>query len=227
MNPMPKILLHQWQISPFCHKVRKILQRKQLPYSIVNYNGLLATKVSHLSSIGKLPVLEYNNQKIQDSSDIAEFLEAHHPENPLYPTDSTQRSHTYFWEDWADESLYWYEVYFRFMYPDALKIATGLLCEGRPKFEEWIIGTMAPYLYKKQLRAQGIGRLDPKRVERKFFQHLGNLDTLLSQQDWLVGNHQTIADIAVFAQLEEIISTSHLREQILSYPHLRHWREQN
>ncbi len=77
---MSRIVLHQWEISPFCHKVRKILQHKQLVYVTKNYNGLLALKISKLSKSGKLPVLEYEGEWIQDSSDIAEFIERRYPQ---------------------------------------------------------------------------------------------------------------------------------------------------
>ncbi len=224
---MPKIILHQWKVSPFCNKVRRILNYKQLNYSIVNYNGLLAMGATRLSSVGKLPVIEYDGEKIQDSSDIAEFLEARHPQPPLYPKDSKGLAQAYFWEDWADESLYWFEVYLRFRYPDALKAATSLLCEGRPKYEQAIFAPVARYTYERQINAQGIGRMSRDRVERKLFAHLEGIDAILSEQDWLVGNHQTIADIAVAAQLEEIVRTSPLKQRILSYPHLRSWLERN
>lgn len=112
---MSKIVLHQWEISPFCRKVRKILQYKQLNYITQNYNGLLALKVSRVSNAGKLPVLEHAGEWIQDSSDIAEFLEQRYPHPALFPSDPLQQAQALLWEDWADEALYWYDIYFRFL----------------------------------------------------------------------------------------------------------------
>ena len=111
---MTRIILHQWEVSPFCRKVRKTLQYKQLDYTAQNYNGLLSLKVSRLSKVGKLPVLEYEGEWVQDSSDIAEFLERHYAQPAMFPSDPQKRAQALLWEDWADESLYWYEVYFRF-----------------------------------------------------------------------------------------------------------------
>jgi len=220
---MSRIVLHQWEISPFCRKVRKILQYKLLDYTIQSYNGLLALKVSKLSKAAKLPVLEYEGEWIQDSSDIAEFLERHHPQPPLFPSAPQHQAQALLWEDWADESLYWYEVYFRFMDQHALRLTIPLLCAGRPQFEAWVIGSLAPIIYQQQLRAQGIGRLSRDRVETKFFQHLNRIEVVLSQQPWLAGHALTIADIAVAAQIEEILRTSTLKEQILGYPQLADW----
>ncbi|MBD1865165.1 MULTISPECIES: glutathione S-transferase family protein [Trichocoleus] len=220
---MSRIILHQWEISPFCLKVRKILQYKQLVYVTKNYNGLLALRVSKLSKSAKLPMLKYEGDWIQDSSDIAEFLERRHPQPALFPSDPQQQAQALLWEDWADESLYWYEVYFRFMDQRALQLSIPMLCADRPRFEAWIIGSLAPIIYRQQLRAQGIGRLTRDRVETKFFQHLDRIEVVLSQQPWLASHELTIADIAVAAQLEEILRTSALKNRILAYPKLADW----
>ncbi|HWU90584.1 MAG TPA: glutathione S-transferase family protein, partial [Kofleriaceae bacterium] len=190
---MPAIVLHQWAISPFCGKVRRILEHKGLAYEIVNYNGLRARKASGLSHAGKLPVLDYDSERVQDSSDIAAFLERKHPERPIFPADPLLRAQAHFWEDWADESLYWFEVYVRFMYPDARRQAAALLSEGRPKLERAVLGGVLRGMYRKKTAAQGIGRLPPERVEAKLLEHVDALETLLGQRRWLVGEDRTIA----------------------------------
>lgn len=220
---MSEIVLHQWEISPFCRKVRKILQYKQLDYTTQNYNGLLALKVSRVSKAGKLPVLEHAGEWIQDSSDIAEFLEQRYPHPALLPSDPLQQAQALLWEDWADEALYWYDIYFRFLDRRALQLTIPILCADRPQYEAWIIGRLAPIIYGQQLRAQGLGRLSRDRVEAKFFQHLDRMEIVLTQQPWLAGGELTIADIAVAAQLEEILRTSALKERILAYPKLSNW----
>ena len=59
---MPKVILHQWDMSPFCNKVRRCLKYKGVDYSIINYNGLAATQAAKLSSVGKLPVLDWDTR---------------------------------------------------------------------------------------------------------------------------------------------------------------------
>jgi arsenate reductase-like glutaredoxin family protein len=36
---MPEVILHQWEISPSCGKVRKLLRHKGIAFSVRNYNG--------------------------------------------------------------------------------------------------------------------------------------------------------------------------------------------
>ena len=220
---MPAIVLHQWSISPFCGKVRRVLEHKGLPYEVVNYNGIKARKASGLSSVGKLPVLDYDGERIQDSSDIASFLEAKHPEKPLYPADPELRARAHFWEDWADESLYWFEVYQRFMYRESRLEAAKALAEGRPRLERVLIGRAVKRIYTRKLEAQGLGRMTTERVEQKLLGHVDMLEALLGKRRWLVGDDRTIADIAVGSQLAEIVRSSHLAPEIAKRAKLAEW----
>ena len=220
---MPEIVLHQWEISPFCGKVRRILEHKRLAFTIVNYNGLRARKAAELSTAGKLPVIEYDGQRVQDSTDIAELLEAKHPEPPVFPRDPALRAEAHFWEDWADESLYWFEVYLRFAYDEARARAVALLTEGRPRYERMIVNHVLRTRYRKILAAQGLGRLESARVEAKFLAHVDALEALLATRRWLVGEVRTIADIAVGSQLAEIARTSHLATEIAKRTRVTDW----
>jgi glutathione S-transferase len=220
---MPAIVLHQWVISPFCGKVRRILEHKGLAYEVVNYNGLRARKAAGLSGVGKLPVLDYDGQRVQDSSDIAAFLEQRHPDPPLYPADPAERALAQIWEDWADESLHWFEAHQRFLYDEARGQAAALLAEGRPAFERVLIGRVLKGVYRKALAAQGLGRMPRERVEQKLLAHADTLETLLGQRRWLVGDQRSIADIAVASQLAELMRSSHLAPQLAKRARLAEW----
>lgn len=77
---------------------------------------------------------------------------------------------------------------------------------------------------KTQLFFQGLGRMKAENVEKEFIRHLDRIEQVLSQSEWLVGNRQTIADIAVVAQLGEVIRTSKkFSEEILNRPFIALW----
>ena len=220
---MPNIVLHQWEVSPFCGKVRKVLRWKGLIYQTIDYNGLLATRAGRLSKSGKLPVLDYDGTRIQDSSDIVAFLEKKHPEPALYPSDPLDRAMAKLLEDWADESLYWYEVYLRVTYPEVLPKVVELLCNGRPSWERNIFSVVFRRSLLRQLRGQGLGRQDRKTVESHLFEYVASLDAILSTREWLVGSEKSVADAAVSAQLDEMLRTSVLAPRIREHAALMQW----
>ena len=220
---MPDIILHQWEISPFCGKVRRILDFKGLEYSVRDYTGWRVMAAGKLSQAGKLPVLEYDGQMIQDSSCIAAFLEEKHPEPALFPKSGRAAHLAHVFEDWADESLYWYEVYFRFMWPEGAAKAFNIMQQGRPAWETALITKSAIPMMRQKLRAQGIGKYDKETVTAQFLEHLQHLDGLLAEEKWLAGDSCSIADIAVASQLAEVQRTSHLASRFQDYPALSAW----
>lgn len=220
---MPVIVLHQWDMSPFCNKTRRCLNYKKLPFTVVDYNGLLARRAASLSPVGKLPVLDYDGERIQDSGRIAEFLDRRHPERPLQPRDPTVLAKVRIWDDWASQSLYFYEIYFRMLDPVSLERALDLICKGRPRWERAVLKAVFKRRYPKKLEQQGLARLPRAEVEAQFFALLGALDTLLGGRAWLAGEALSIADLSVMAQLSELVRTSDLAPRVLALPHLKSW----
>lgn len=220
---MPEVILHQWEMSPFCNKVRRCLKYKGVSYAVVNYNGLRAAQAAKLSKVGKLPVLEWDGERVQDSTAIAHFLDRKVPARPLYPDEPQALAATRMWEDWAGQSLYFYEIYLRMLDPLSRERALDLICEGRPRYERLVLDWVFRRRYPRKLREQGLGRLDRAEVERQFFEHLENIEILLEGRNYLAGITPSIGDFAVAAQIDEVVRTSELRERILAYPRLQAW----
>jgi glutathione S-transferase len=220
---MPAILLHQWEMSPFCNKVRRCLSFKGLKYDVKDYNGLEARKAGSLSEVGKLPVLDYDGERIQDSGRIAEFLERQHPDKPLFPKDPQALASARLWDDWAAQSLYFYEIYFRMLDPVSLERGLDLICKGRPGWERMVMRAVFRRRYPKKLAQQGLARMPRAEVEGQFFGLIGSLATLLQQRQWLAGEALSIADLSVAAQLSEFVRTSDLAPRVLSFPRLKDW----
>lgn len=218
----PEIVLHQWCISPFCTKIRKVLAFKGLAYRIEEYGGLRGIKPKGLSQVGKLPVLDYGDQRIQDSSKIAQALDAIHPSPPLIPS-SLDVHLVHLLEDWADESLYWYQLWLRIYDDEALDRAVAAACEGRPAYERPIF-KMAMSRYRGWVKAHGLGRYPAEAVLADFQRHLDALEGRLQRDTWLCGRASSIADIAVAAQLDEVVRTSRHAHLIDERPRLNAWR---
>jgi glutathione S-transferase len=220
---MTELVLHQWVMSPFCGKVRKILRMKGLEFRVENYNGLRALKVRKLSNTGKLPVLDWGTERVVDSAAIASFIEQRQPRPPLYPTDAGAAAIARRYEDWAGASLASYQMYFRAEYAQPRAKAVALLCEGRPAWERAIIGPAFTRQLHKKLDSLGFSRRDGPGIEAAFLRLVDDLDTNLRDREWLVGDAQSIADIAVSAQLDEVLRTSTLADRVRLRPNVAGW----
>ena len=222
---MSKIVLHQWEISPFCQKVSRMLRFKGLDFETVNYNGILGAKVPTLTKVGKVPVLDINGKRIQDSTRIARYLdEAYHDLPKLYPVHPLEKVYAELWEDWADELLYFYEIHFRINDAKALAAAVKIASEGRPVHEAVIMKPLLKAGLNMQLKMQGLGRMNKESIEQEFKLHLDRIALVLEQNHWLVGHQQSIADIAVGSQLLEIIRTNDkFGAEILSHSSIANW----
>jgi len=222
---MANVVLHQWEISPYCRKVRKALRLKGIPYQSVEYNGMRAPQAARLSASRKLPVLEWDGQRLADSSLICEFLEQQVPAPPLYPANRRDAALARLLEDWADESLYYFEMHFRAADPIAAAKATELLCAGRAAWERHVVGPVFRRGLNGRLKAHGFGGWSNDQIERWFFGHIDNVAAWLEGRQWLVGEAQSIADLAVSAQLEEMLRTSAMAARLLERPSVAAWLE--
>ena len=222
---MSKIVLHQWEISPFCQKVARMLHFKGLDFETVNYNGILGAKVPTLTKVGKVPVLDINGKRIQDSTRIARYLDEAYPDlAKLYPVHPLEKVYAELWEDWADELLYFYEIHFRINDAKALAAAVKIASEGRPVHEAVIMKPLLKAGLNMQLKMQGLGRMNKESIEQEFKLHLNRIALVLEQNNWLVGHQQSIADIAVGSQLLEIIRTNDkFGAEILSHSSIANW----
>ena len=111
---MTGILLHQYEVSPFAAKVRRALRYKGIPFEVKNYAVADASKIRKtISPSGKIPVLDHDGQRIVDSTTILRYLEQAFPTPPLLPSQPALRAQAHIVEDWADESLFFYDLSMR------------------------------------------------------------------------------------------------------------------
>jgi glutathione S-transferase len=108
------IQLFRFAASPFRDKVRRVLRYKSVPFEIVEWPLLEVGDIAKKNPAGKLPILEIDGVTIPDSTTIALEVEKRFPTPTLVPADAADRARVLALEDWADESLYFYEMASRF-----------------------------------------------------------------------------------------------------------------
>lgn len=99
------IRLFQSQTSMFCEKVRVVLATKNLPYEIVDVRKDDRKSLIEYTGQRKVPSMDYNGQRIIDSTVISALLEEKHPVNSIYPDGASNRGLCLAIEDWSDEVL--------------------------------------------------------------------------------------------------------------------------
>jgi len=219
--------LYQYDISPFCDKVRRVLNFKGIGYKVREVT-LAETARGFLNKLGgqpKLPVLENGSERIFDSTDICTYLEERHPDPAVYPTAPADRGLALMLEDWADESLYFYEMYLRFTLPHNAKRWMPVLCEHDGRLMSGLANRIVPRALKKKVASQGVGKKPHEHVVRDVTRHVSAVDERLAGGDWLVGDALSIADIAVFAQLSCIAGTREGEELIAGRSRVGPWLE--
>lgn len=99
-------VLHGVNLSPFVRKVRFALAEKEVS---VEQDPVVPFGVSDdfkkLSPLGKIPVYQDGDLVLPDSSVIIDYLEHVHPDPSLYPSDPGQRGRALFLEEYGDTKL--------------------------------------------------------------------------------------------------------------------------
>ena len=220
------ITLYQFLSSPLCEKARRILAYKGIEYKIHEVDRTKTEELKHVSPFGKFPAMEHDGEAICDSTDIAYFLEEKYPEKPLIPSDPLMAAQAHIIEDWADESLYFYEITMRVSWEHNARNNLQKLMETMPPEVTEEQGLELALGFSQHVSTtQGIGRKTREQVCADVERHLKALSALLSETDWLVGNNISLADIAVISQLNCLIPTVEVTESIKAYPNIIEWME--
>jgi len=218
------LTLFQFPTSPFCEKVRRILGYKKVSYEIHNVPRAKVSEYARVSPTGKFPAIDHDGNAVWDSTDIARYLEIQFPERPLIPSDPRFAALVHILEDWADESLYFYEVTMRLAWEhNAPKSAK----EFAASIPGMTADTMLPLLTKGAqaiASAQGIGRKPRNQVVNDAERQLEALEALLEGRRYLVGDDMTLADIAVLAQLNALAYAEEINPVLDRLPSVRSWR---
>jgi len=193
--------LYQFAVSPFCDKVRRVLAYKNIPFETYEWPLAEVPRIQERNPTGKLPFIEWDGQIIADSTDIALAVEERVPEPPLIPADPVERALALALEDWADESLYFYEMCLRFGEEDFdrtfLKVARTLPEEMR--------AAIAPMLrenFRHVTATQGVGRKPKDQLVRDVDRLFSVIECLQQRTGFVVGDSLSLADIAIVCQAE-------------------------
>lgn len=220
------LVLHQFEVSPFCDKVRRVLHYKRRPYETREVPPTeTLVRLRRLNPIGKVPVIEHAGTVVADSSEIVRYLDATFPDPPIFPDDLRDRALCHVIEDWADESLYFFELWLRFGVRENAQEWSRRASHSEPPLIRRATEAALPTFMRNVLKAQGVGRKSPAAVLDDLDRHLGAIDVWLGEGEWLVGGRLSIADIAAYSQLACAGETDEGASLLARHAHVLAWME--
>lgn len=228
--PSPKvgtemITLYQFATSPFTEKVRRALAYKGLAFEVhdVDRDAAREGKYADVSPTGKFPAIVHDGKAVWDSTDILEHLDAAFPERPVLPQDPRERALAHVIEDWADESLYFYEMTVRLAWDHNLDAALDEFAATWPGVPRDALRARILEGVGALTKTQGIGRKPPAQVVADLARHFQALDALLEGRDWLVGDRLSSADLSVIGQVAALLYAREAREALTTTRNIESW----
>ena len=216
------IKLHAYALSPFNEKVTRTLHLKGLKYEIQEY-PLGSSAVKKISPSNKLPCLEHEGRFVLDSTDIVYYLEQQFPQSPVIPDDPAQQAMVHIMEDWADESLYFYEMHLRFGLPENGRHNIPRMLVNNRGFSRWFLQKVLPRGILSITKKQGVGRKSVEQLVTDIDRHFGAVNKLLQVKDWLVADQLTLADLAVYGMFMCITDVPQGQIALQQYPRVSQW----
>ncbi|HEX4183235.1 MAG TPA: glutathione S-transferase family protein [Caulobacteraceae bacterium] len=221
------ITLYQFATSPFADKVRRALAFKGLDYAIeeVVRAEVAGGRYAKVSPTGKFPAIEHDGHAVCDSTDIVLHLDAAFPDRPLLPQEPRQAALAHILEDWADESLYFYEMTMRLTWPHNLEAGLDEFAAGMPGVPRDVLKKAIQDGVAAISKAQGLGRKAPEQVVADVGRHFAAIDQLLEGRSWLVGDSLSVADLAVISQVSALLYAVEAREILKATTNVEPWME--
>jgi len=213
----PALRLYDWAPSPFCIKVRAVLAHKGLAYERVP----ALTRVREIrrrGGIGKVPALELDGELHVDSTDIVHLLERRFPTASVLPADARERALCHVLEEYCDEALYFFGLYFHWHDPAGRAAA-------RAYFARTLLGRLLfrPFLARieRQLRGHGTGRKTAAHVRADLERNLDAIEGLLAGREYLLGAGPYLCDFALAGQLVYLTLAPGTRHVLDERPHCK------
>lgn len=219
------ITLYQFATSPFTEKVRRVLNYKGLAFDVheVARAKVPAGEYKHVSPTGKFPALQDGDHTVWDSTDIIHHLEANHGGASLIPSNPREAALAHAIEEWADESLYFYEMTMRLAWEHNLDAALEEFAAGMPGVPKETLRPLILENVGKLVEAQGVGRKPRDQVVSDVERSFQALDNMLDGREWLCGDALSYADLAVVAQLNALIYAQEAKASLDGTKHIKAW----
>jgi glutathione S-transferase len=183
-------------ISPYVRKVCLVAAEKALEFELVLTNpGSTAPEFAAASPFGKIPAIRDGDFTLADSTAIALYLDAEHPEIPMLPSEPQARGRAMWFDEFADTIL----------------AGAGL----KILFNRFVSPKFLKQPGDEAAAAQGEAELPA------IFAYL---ESVAPRQGWLAGESFTLGDLAVASVLRTLVYVG-MDPKPEAYPAITAWYE--
>ncbi|MEZ4359751.1 MAG: glutathione S-transferase N-terminal domain-containing protein [Kofleriaceae bacterium] len=104
---MDAVTLYQFELCPFCHKVKAAMEVKGIPFTKVEVNPVNKKELPALpeGAPRKVPVIQMGDETVFDSTEILAFFERRDAGASLSPADPARAALSATVERWVNEEL--------------------------------------------------------------------------------------------------------------------------
>jgi microsomal prostaglandin-E synthase 2 len=234
---MDDLTLFQFELCPYCHKVRAGLELKGLAFRKVEVNPMSKKELPSLppGAPKKVPVLRAGSDTVADSTLILDYIEAHYPGKVSFtPDDEAARKLGAEIEEWVDSELtFALPTVIYGTWGEAVKAAQVTARTSNFGFVQnlgvrvggsLIMHQVAKRLLKKRGKTDGHGWIEEAMTQ---------VETWLGERPFLTGTQLSMGDVALHGALT-CVSEFPIHGEIMRRPRVAAWfarvlalREQN
>jgi len=189
--------------SHYCEKARWALDYKGIPFQAVAIMpGFHMLTVRRYAPDTSVPVLLRDNEVVQGSSEIINYLEQQYPCHSLTPTDAKERQACLDIENTMDkrlgENIRQFLYYRLLAYPDFIRYC---FTHPLPRIKQLIFRLFYPLLRYNIYQTYVISAAKVEQARREFDIAMCEIENMLKQKQYLVGEQFTRADLSVASML--------------------------
>ena len=202
-----KMKLYQFPVSHYCEKARWALDYKGVSYQEINLPpGLHGFVIKRKAPVTTVPLLCVNDQAIQGSDQIIDYLDRTFSARPLGFSDESQQEEAQELEKFLDEEVgtllrsLAYNILFQ--HPKSL---IALWSHKGPFYAKGWLTLALPFLKTVLRREYKTDSSDLQDNREKFESVLNRLDGLYEQKSFLVGERFSRVDLTAAALLAPLL----------------------
>jgi len=195
--------LYGWHLSYFTGKALCYLRYKQVPHTLKPVNLFTLTRtIKRKTGAAVMPVLKTESGEwIQDTSEIIDYIESLHYENPVTPNTPVQEFASMLLEAWGDEWWVPIAMHTRWNYPENLELfehdAGTALLPYAPKFLQRKAAQRPVKMLRGMLPFVGIIPEQYNTMNEWTVHMLDALDHHFQHNLFLLGNRPSLGDFGL------------------------------